>query len=238
VRQSAREIALRLAAQPPRRRRPHRHPRGDVMSVPYRGGADEIDVDRTLDVIAERRPLESEDVTVRERRRTRRSVVLAVDISGSMRGQRIRTAAATVGALGSELGRDDLGVVAFWSDAAMVLRLGDHATLDELVDRMLGLKAGGLTNVSFPLEVAERELRRVAQRDARVLLLSDCVHNAGPDPRAVAARLPRLDVLFDTSAEHDDELAVDLARLGRGHVLSIHHYADVAPALSAVLDEL
>jgi Mg-chelatase subunit ChlD len=237
VRAAARQIAARLAAQPPRRRRPRRHPRGDVMSVPYRGNADEIDVDRTLDAIAERRPLESEDVVVRERRRTRRAVVLAVDISGSMRGQRIRTAAATVGALGAELGRDDLGVVAFWSNAAMVLRLGDHATLDELVDRMLSLHAGGLTNVSFPLEVAEKELRRAGQRDARVLLLSDCVHNAGPDPRAAAARLPRLDVLYDTTAEHDDELARDLARQGRGHVLPIHHHADVAPALSRVLDE-
>jgi hypothetical protein len=34
-----------------------------------------------------------------------------------------------------------------------------------------------------------------AARDARVLLLSDCVHNAGPDPRPLATRLPRLDVL-------------------------------------------
>ena len=30
------------------------------------------------------------------------------------------------------------------------------------------------------------------------MLLSDCVHNAGPDPRPFAARLPRLDVLLDT----------------------------------------
>ena len=33
---------------------------------------------------------------------------------------------------------------------------------------------------------------------ARAVLLSDCVHNAGPDPRPFAARLPRLDVLLDT----------------------------------------
>jgi hypothetical protein len=49
-----------------------------------------------------------------------------------------------------------------------------------------------------------------------VLLLSDCVHNAGPDPRPPAARLPRLDVLLDTSGEQDEELARELARRGRG----------------------
>ena len=51
-------------------------------------------------------------------------MVLLVDVSGSMRGERIRTAAATVGALAGELQRDDLAVVAFWSDAAMLLQLG------------------------------------------------------------------------------------------------------------------
>jgi hypothetical protein len=67
--------------------------------------------------------------------------------------------------------------------------------------------------------------------DARVLLLSDCVHNAGPDPRPLAARLPRLEVLFDTSGEQDPDLARDLARLGRGGLWPIRSYRDVAPAL-------
>ena len=39
---------------------------------------------------------------MRERGRTRRSVVLLADVSGSMRGERVRTAAATVGALAAE----------------------------------------------------------------------------------------------------------------------------------------
>jgi len=46
------------------------------------------------------------NIIVRERTRTRRCVVLAVDVSGSMRGERIRNAAAAVGALAAEL-RDD-----------------------------------------------------------------------------------------------------------------------------------
>jgi hypothetical protein len=57
------------------------------------------------------------------------------------------------------------------------------------------------------------------------------VHNAGPDPRPAAARLPRVDVLLDTSGEHDTELAGDLARLGHGALARVHTYRDVAPAL-------
>jgi hypothetical protein len=65
-----------------------------------------------------------------------------------------------------------------------------------------------------------------------VVLLSDCVHNAGPDPRPFAARLPRLDVLLDVSGEQDLELARDLAHAGHGRVARIRTYRDVAPALS------
>jgi len=43
-----------------------------------------------------------------------------------------------------------------------------------------------------------------------------------------AARLPRLDVLLDTTGEQDPELARDLARLGRGRLRQLRTYRDVA----------
>jgi Mg-chelatase subunit ChlD len=233
---AARAIAARLAVARPRERLSRSRGAGELRSVRYTGAADEIDFDRTFDAIAERRPLGRDDVVVRERRRRRRAIVLAVDVSGSMRGERIRTAAATVGALTAELAHDDLAVVAFWSDAAVLLRLGEQATLEQLVDQLLAIEPIGLTNVTFPLEFAERELRRMGDRRQRVLLLSDCVHNAGPDPRSIAARLPRLDVLLDASGEQDPDLARDLARHGRGIVQTIRDHRDVAPALSRILD--
>ena len=228
----ARQIAARLAVPRPRRDLTARRGAGDVASVPYKGGSDDIDLDRTVEQLAEHPLPEDEDIVVRERVRTIRSVVLLVDVSGSMRGERVRTAAATVGALAAELARDQLAVIAFWSDAAVLSRLGQRASPQALVESMLRIPARGLTNVAFPLQVARRELARVPARDARVLLLSDCVHNAGPDPRPFAARLPKLEILLDTTGEQDPDLARDLARLGRGRLRPIHTYKDVAPALS------
>lgn len=236
----ARQIATRLAMPRPRRdpRVPAaRRGAGELASLRYRGGSDDIDLDRTVAQLVEHPLPDEDDIFVRERVRTRRSVVLLVDVSGSMRGERIRTAAATVGALAAELSRDDLAVVAFWSDAAILRRLGQHVPPPVLLDTMLRIPAKGLTNIAFPLQVAARELARVPARDARALLLSDCVHNAGPDPRPLAARLPRLDVLFDTSGEHDADLARELARLGRGRLRRIGTYTDVAPALGAIFTD-
>ena len=228
----AREIAARLAMPRPRGDRTARRGRGEVASVPYRGGADDIDLDRTLERLTDHPVPEDEDIVVRERVTTTRSVVLLVDLSGSMRGERVRTAAAAVGALAAELARDNLAVIAFWSDAAVLSRFGQQVPPTRLVESMLRIPARGLTNVAFPLQVARRELARVPARDARALLLSDCVHNAGPDPRPFAARLPRLDILLDATGEQDPELARDLARLGRGRLRQVRGYRDVAPALS------
>ena len=233
VRATARRIASRLALPRPRRSADDHRGAGDIASVPYRSGLDEIDLDRTIEVLAERPALDEDDVIVRDRVRSRRSVVLAIDVSGSMRGERVRTSAATLGALAGELARDHLAVLAFWSDAAWLAHLGVQASPLDLVDALLRLPARGLTNVAFPLGLAAAELARVQAADARVVLLSDCVHNAGPDPRALAARLPRLDVLLDATGEKDVDLARDLARIGRGLLRQVRTHRDVAPALNA-----
>jgi hypothetical protein len=67
------------------------------------------------------------------------------------------------------------------------------------------------------------------------VLLTDAVHNAGPDPRLLATRFRELHVLLETDGEHDLALAADLARVGRGHLARITSHRDVAPALNRVL---
>ncbi|MBD0324655.1 MAG: VWA domain-containing protein [Aldersonia sp.] len=234
TRQLAQRIARRLSVARPRRDVRFRHGAGELVSVRWRGGSDDIDLDRTIEVLAENPAPEDEDVIVRERVQRRRSVVLVVDVSGSMRGERVRNAAATVGALAAELARERLATVAFWSDAAVLVGLDETVAPMTVLDLLLRIPTRGLTNVGFGLELARKQLAGVPPSQTRVLLLSDCVHNAGPDPRLVAARLPRLDVLLDVSGEHDTDLARDLARAGRGRIRSVREYRDVAPALNAM----
>lgn len=234
VRARARQIAARLAIRRPHTDGTGQRGSGTLASLPYRGGSDEIDLDKTIEILAENPYPDDEDIVVRDRVRTKRSIVLAIDVSGSMKGERMQTAAATVGALAGELRHDALAVIAFWSDAAILLRLGDPVRPMDLLDTMLRMPARGLTNVSFPLELASHQLARVPSRDARVILLSDCVHNAGPDPRLVTVRLPRLDVLIDVSGERDIELGRELAQIGRGKSRIVRTYRDVAPALTSL----
>jgi Mg-chelatase subunit ChlD len=231
----SREIASALSIPRPPRDSNMRRGFGELDSVPYRGTADEIDLDATLENLTGKHAPEAADVVVRERIRTRRSVVLLVDVSGSMRGERVRSAAATVGALAGELAREHLAVVAFWSDAAVLAPLGDRVVGERLLELLVRVPARGLTNVELPLRVANDQLARLPGAEGRVLLLSDCVHNAGPDPRPAAAALPRLDVLLDTTGEKDVDLGRDLARHGRGRLELVQSHRDIAPALSRIL---
>ncbi|MFT4082042.1 MAG: vWA domain-containing protein [Nocardioides sp.] len=234
VRERARQIAARLSVPRPRERAGARRGQGPLASVPYRGAADELDLDATLEVLTANPMPEPEDLIVRDRVAGTRAVALVVDVSGSSKGERARTAAATVGALAGELARDRLAVIAFWSDAALLLRLGDPVRPEELLDMLLRIPARGLTNVSFGLELAAEQLAGAPERDVRTVLLSDCVHNAGPDPRRMAARLPRLDVLLDISGEKDVDLGRDLAEVGHGRLRLVRGHRDVAPAVSAL----
>lgn len=234
----ARQIARRLAlAQVLRTPRAPRAATGNLVTRRWRGDSDEIDLDATLEAVAANPLPTDDDFLVRQRIRRRRSVVLVVDISGSARGEQVRTAAATVGALVGELSRDAVAVIAFWSGAALISPLGDPVEPEHVIDALLTLPAQGLTNVAFALSVAAQQLSGVPRADARVLLLSDCVHNAGPDPRGVVVDLPRLDVLLDVSGEHDTDLARDLALLGHGHCLPIRDHHGVAPALRKIFTQ-
>jgi len=202
----------------------------------WSGCSDEIVLEKTLETLAERPVPMDDDITVVERYRPTRTVALVADVSGSMAGDRLRNAVTRVAALSAALPGDRLGITAFASDAFVIRRVGEHLDALSVLRRLIALPGEGLTNVDHGLDVAARELGGVSAAQSRIVLLSDCLHNAGPDPRSRALGGPRVDVLLDATGQHDGPLARDIARAGRGRALPVAGPRDVIAAVRTLFE--
>ena len=227
-------IGARLAITPPRVR-DRRSGTTRTGNARFDGSAGELDLDHTLDLLIEQRPFTSEELYVRRPLRHRRSVALVVDLSGSMDGVKTRIAAAAIGALAGELRDDELTVIAFWKNVAVLRARMTRIDPVALIDELLRIEPRGLTNVNGAIEVAARELSRSPLERRCIVLLSDCVHNAGPDPRTAARVAPPTHELLERTGEHDAWLGERIARASGGRFRSVHALRDVAPALTALL---
>jgi len=229
-------IASRLGVRR-RHGRDARRGRAHPASARFDGSADELDLDRTMDLIVEHRPLTSEELYVRRPLRSRQSIVLLADVSGSMDGDKARLTAAAVGALAGRLLDDELTVIAFWQDLAVLRTRVVGVEPIALVDELMRIEPRGLTNVHAAIEIAARELARSRIAQRRIVLLSDCVHNAGPDPADAARSAPPTLVLLEQTGEHDAWIAARIARAGGGRVRPVRGIADVASALTSLLGD-
>jgi Mg-chelatase subunit ChlD len=209
--------------------------RSRAVSARYDGNGDDLDLDATLDLLAERRAFSAGELTVRRPTQTRRSVALLADVSGSMTGEKALVCAAAIGALATELADDELTVIAFWSDLALLRTRASRLDPKAVLNDLLRIEPRGLTNVHGAIELASRELARSSLERRCIVLLSDCVHNAGPDPRNAARVAPTTHVLLERTGEHDAWLAQRMARAGGGRYRTVTTIHEVAHALDTLL---
>ncbi len=170
----------------------------------------------------------------RDRMRTTRSVVLLVDVSGSMRGERVSTAAATVGRL-VELSHDALSCHRVLVGCRRPAEARGRPSADGAARRHPAHPRQGLANIAFPLGLAQQQLARVPARDARVLLLRTActtevrtrVPSRAGSPGWMSSWMPRARRMSSSAASSP-------AAKGRGVCRIIHGHRDVAPAVSEI----
>ena len=168
-----------------------------VVREPLREACDgELDVEATVDNLLGKPFPEAADWIVRLRRERRHEVVLMIDTSLSMAGEKMALAAVAAAVLALNLGPGDLSVVLFADRARTVARLREKLPVAELVRRMLDRPCGGATNVAAALELGAAELERGRDPRRSAVLVSDGLYTAGCDPRPAAARFRTLHVLL------------------------------------------
>jgi magnesium chelatase subunit D len=244
VRAQARALARRLlprlgASGPPRRRGTYR------LAVHAGTLEGELDLERTLDRTGARRPRHGSELVTRRFAAAPRAVCLLVDRSGSMGGHAVALAAVAASAVVAAAGSDVVGgpagerlrcaVIAFASETLVLRSLRDPAPAERVIDDLLSLRGHGRTDLSAALRAAARLLEEVPPGGRTVLLLSDCVHTRGLDPRAAAGALDCLHVLGTSDRPEARDAGVALARRGRGRYLPATTATELTVSLQRAL---
>jgi uncharacterized protein YegL len=156
-------------------------------------------------------------------------IVVAIDTSGSMSGEKIETARRSVDALVDAMGpQDRLAVVAFASGAEVLRPRGDSAELTNMTPenrqqwhaRLHGLESGGGTDMLSGLSEAVRLAEASEGRSTRILLVTDGVPNTevGLDTLAREAAATATPLTAVGIGEgYNERLLTTLADLGTGN---------------------
>jgi Mg-chelatase subunit ChlD len=147
-------------------------------------------------------------------------IICVLDVSGSMRGDKIRLVQDAVRfVIRESQPQDRLSIVAFNQGATRPLRLCrmDGAGKDEATAVVLRLQAGGGTNIGSGLEAAVETAERRRQRNpvSAILLLTDGQDSCGG--RGLSAQVSRAQragcalYAFGFGADHDARILSDVA---------------------------
>lgn len=147
------------------------------------------------------------------------ALILVIDKSGSMHGEKMDMAkSAALAALELLAPGDYGGVVVFDSQAAWAVKPSAASDLGQAATKLGAVGASGGTNIAAGLALAWEGLRGLDARIQHVILLSDGISSPGPY-RELAARLAATGATLSTvglGADADLATLENLARLGRG----------------------
>jgi Mg-chelatase subunit ChlD len=240
LRAEARRVAATLVVPAARRAAEDSPGGGAARFGPVGGDGLDLDLDATLEALAERPRVTADDLRWRGWRRPGRAVVLLVDASGSVAGRPLETAVVTAAALVGRAGAgDQLAVVAFWSRAVVLRHLLDPAPAAQAVERLLALRGGDTTDLRRGLTaaLAQAALARTSRRD--VVVLTDGMANEGSDPLAVAASAAEtgsaVHVLGLSDAPDAVAACIALADAGGGRFRPLPTPAQAATAVDDLL---
>ena len=234
-----RELAKRLAARlflDVSRRGPVR-PRGTgkLVSLPFTPDGGDLDIDRSLEGIAEafgsNSAVDPDRLRVRGWAKPGTALCLMVDRSGSMGGKPLATSAVAAAAVAMRAPRD-YSVVAFGKDVVVAKSQDAEKAGERVVNDVLALRGFGTTDLTAALFSAAEQLSRSRAGRKVGILLSDCRATVDGDPMAAAAMLDELVII--APAGDSDEAEAFARRVG-ARIATAAGPSSVAEALAQVL---
>jgi Mg-chelatase subunit ChlD len=229
LRRTVQAVAARLVLDRSRVGRPRRSGIGRPRAVSAALGGD-LDIDASIDTIVtasgEGRTPSLEELVARDWGRTDLALVVLLDHSGSMTGERLAAAAVTAAACALRTPGEH-AVLAFAREVTVLKPLRSDVAAGRTVERVLQLRGHGVTGLAGALRAAGSELAAARATRRVVVLLSDCRATDEQDPLPAARGIAELIIL---APQGDCDQAAALAR-DSGARYAPMDGADTVPAL-------
>ncbi len=153
-----------------------------------------------------------------------RDIVLVVDRSGSMEGQKFADLVNAIGTFTATLGQtpveEKVGLASYNDIATEDVNLTDN--LELITDTMAALPVGGFTSISRGMQAGKNIMDASPRGDfveRTLIVMTDGLHNRGPEPRNVAIALAAEGVTIHTitfGADADIPRMEEVAAIGGG----------------------
>jgi Mg-chelatase subunit ChlD len=228
--------------------RPTDYFRSPMSEVPADAHLPELDIEDTLEEapwIADPKSkllARPEDLWVEYQVVRDQAVILSVDTSLSMTGEKLALTAVALAVVLLQFPDDPVGIVAFENDAKVLKQPDEKISVEELVARFLDVPAQGYTHLEAGMKSALVLLRDLgagrSRRPPSCVLLTDGKYTAGRDPAYLAVRFPHLVVLKMGDERSSQALCEELAKKGRGALREVGDVEELPEAMYAVVKDL
>ncbi len=209
----------------------------------------DIDLDETLENSAlgvasakSDLPLTADDVWMSYSLPRKQPVILSVDTSLSMTGEKLALTAVALAVVLLQFPDDPIGIVAFENEARVIKRPDERLPLQKLMERFLDVPAQGYTHLEDGMKVSLKLSREAAiaarGRPASTVLLTDGKYTAGRDPAYLAPRFKHLVVLKMGYERASLELCRELARKGGGRIQEVGNLEGLPMIMYGVVKDL
>jgi Mg-chelatase subunit ChlD len=214
--------------------------------LPPNADQPELDIDETLEnspLGVSTLSLEAQDIWMEYNVHRKQPVVLSVDTSLSMTGEKLALTAVALAVVLLQFPDDPVGIVAFENEAEILKRPDEKISIEQLIERFLDVPAQGYTHLEEGMKASLRLVysARAAAGGSGLpstVLLTDGKYTAGKDPGYLAPKFPHLVVLKMGKERASLELCRELARKGRGVLQEVGELEALPAVMYGVVKDL